>query len=100
MKLLPIIGALLLFSVPVKSEENGLNQDVMNGYSFGYVYGAGYTFCALVVQKQITKEYAKSAFEELFKAIMKDPKSEVSRYHAELAYKSITKDDDCKGVCQ
>ena len=51
MKPLPIIGALLLFSVPVKSEENCLNQDAMNGYSFGYVYGLGYTFCELVVQK-------------------------------------------------
>ena len=100
MKLLPIIGALLLFSGPVKSEENGLNQDALNGYSYGYIYGAGSTFCELVLQKQITKEYAKSKFEELFKAIMKAPQSEVSRYHVELAYKSITEDEDCKEVYQ
>ena len=100
LRTVPLIGALLLFSGPVKSEENGLNQDTLNGYSFGYIYGAGYTYCELVVQKQITKEYAKSAFEETFKAIMKDPKSEVSGYHAELSNKSITVDEDCKEVYQ
>ena len=100
MKLIPLIGALLLFAVSVKAEENAVNQDRLAGYSYGYIYGAGSTFCGLVLQKQITKEYAKSKFEEIFVAIMKAPEGEVSRYHVELAYKSITEDEDCKEVYQ
>ena len=100
MKLIPIIGALLLFAVPVKAEENAGNQDRLAGYSYGYIYGTGYTFCVLVLRSQITKEYAKSAFEETFKAVMKDPKIKASKYHVELAYKSITEDEDCKEVYQ
>jgi len=100
MKLIPFVGALLLFAVPVKAEENAGAQDRLAGYSYGYVYGVGYTYCDLVAQKQITKEFAKSEFEKLFNAIMKDPNSRVSKYHVELAYKSIIEDEDCKEAYQ
>ena len=100
MKLIPFVGALLLFAVPVKAEENASNQDRLAGYSYGYIYGSGYTFCVLALQSQITKGYAKSAFDDIFNTVMKDPKVKASKYHVELAYKSITEDEDCKEVYQ
>ena len=100
MKFLPIIGAVLLFAVPVKSEENGFNQDRLNGYSFGFVYGTGATLCNLAKQKLITKELAKTVLDDTFKAIMENASKEESRHNAELGYKDIKQVEACKEVYQ
>ena len=100
MKLLPLISAVLLFALPVKSEENGFNQDRLNGYSFGFIYGTGATLCNLAKQNLITKELANTVLEDTFKAVIDNADEEEVRYNAELGYKDIKEVEECKDIYQ
>ena len=99
MKALSLLIVLMLSALPVKASEN-IELKKKQAYFYGFVTGVGAALCGMVVDEQITKEYAQYFLPSLVKELSRNPSSKDIKSELKKAQSAVMKTDGCKGVFQ